>query len=104
MSIMTTFENITANPGYSKEDGIDVVNCDNDKCCYRDTETSACLFETCIIKTVPYDIPFHSTFTHNCKICEESYGINTAENNPLTSHLEYEICGKCLNGLRSLLK
>ena len=86
------------------EDGVDIVKCDDLTCCYRDTKTKSCLFETCIVKNNPYAIPFHSLFTHKCKICDNEYTIDTTKTQPLVSTIEYEMCPVCIEKLKKLLR
>ena len=86
-------------PNPHKEDGIDIVKCDNDECNCRDSN-GYCLYETCAVE-IFNKVKYHKKFTHKCNVCNTKY---TKDITDYPMHdLSYFICPDCMNKLRSIL-
>lgn len=89
-------------PNPSKDDGIDIVKCNNTECNCRDNN-GYCFYETCLVER--YDkIKHHKKFTHNCQICNTSYIKEIKDYEVPMCDLSYYICPACMDKLINTLK
>lgn len=88
-------------PNPSKEDGIDIVKCDNIDCIYRDNR-GYCLYETCIVELLSSGIKYHNSFKHNCEICGNEY---TNEYIGILPHASIKdfMCSECIRSLKNTI-
>lgn len=86
-------------PNPSKEDGFDIISCDNIECSFRDNR-GYCLYETCMIEVS--NIKYHTSFKHNCEICHKEFTNEYISNIP-NSSISDHICPQCLQAIRNII-
>ena len=92
-----------AKPNYDVDDGVDIIFCDAD-CPYRDEAMNRCTFEACVLNQFPLSIPYHTSITTTCEICNEKFVITFEEIDDPYRKLAFRMCDKCKNKLISLIR